>query len=250
MDIKELQKNWDNLGKTDPLWATLSHSGKKGNKWQVEEFFKTGVKEIDEVMEYIEKLDIKVQGKRALDFGCAVGRLTQALANYFGEVCGVDIAPSMIELAKKYNRQGNKCKYYLNENTGLKLFNENNFDFIYTNITFLHMEPRYSKAYIKEFLRLLTPNGLLIFWLPSKPVMVNRNGMINLRALILRIVPKKILDVMYRKIKYRNRPKMEGYWIRKKEIVTFLGDNGARVIDIKQKYDSNLLNCQYCVTKE
>jgi len=180
MDIKELQKNWDEFGKTDPLWSIITSPDKKGNKWDVDEFFATGEREIDAVMEYIKFLGIAVSHRKALDFGCGIGRLTQALARYFDEVYGVDIAPSMVELAKKYNRYGDKCRYYLNETDDLKLFSDNSVHLIYTNITLQHMEPRYSKNYIKEFLRILAPQGVLIFQLISKPILINETGTINL----------------------------------------------------------------------
>jgi len=67
------------------------------------EFFESGLKEINAVMRYVESLGIDVSRRRALDFGCGVGRLTQAIANYFEEVYGVDIALSMIEQATKCN---------------------------------------------------------------------------------------------------------------------------------------------------
>lgn len=103
MDIKTLQSKWDNLAKIDPLWAILADAEKKGNRWKIAEFFETGVKEINSLMEYVDSLDITIaqENSRALDFGCGVGRLTQALANYFDQVYGVDIAPSMIELADR-----------------------------------------------------------------------------------------------------------------------------------------------------
>ncbi len=103
MELKELQKNWDQFGKQDPLWAIMTWEGKKGNRWNPEEFFEIGKQEIKDVMQYVEKLGLFQQRGRALDFGCGVGRLTQALASYFDEVVGVDIAPSMVMLAKQYN---------------------------------------------------------------------------------------------------------------------------------------------------
>jgi hypothetical protein len=32
MELKELQRNWDILGKKDPLWAMISWENKKDNK--------------------------------------------------------------------------------------------------------------------------------------------------------------------------------------------------------------------------
>lgn len=42
MELKELQRNWDILGKEDPLWAIISFEDKKGNKWDLAEFFASG----------------------------------------------------------------------------------------------------------------------------------------------------------------------------------------------------------------
>jgi len=168
MELEDLKKNWDEFGKQDAFWSILTDRTKKGNKWKPDDFFKTGEEEIESVIKYIESLGISSSQKRALDFGCGVGRLTQALCRYFDEACGVDIAPSMIELARKYNRYPNKCKYYLNEANNLSLFKDNSFDFIYSKIVLQHIEPKYSKNYIKEFLRVLSPGGLLIFQVPSE----------------------------------------------------------------------------------
>ena len=46
MEIKELQRNWDSFGTTDPLWAILTVPNKRHNKWDQDEFFATGVTEI------------------------------------------------------------------------------------------------------------------------------------------------------------------------------------------------------------
>ncbi len=238
-NLKDLQKNWNVLGKNDPLWAVLTDPDKKGGKWEIDDFFETGVSEINEVIDYIESLGLNVLRRKALDFGCAVGRLTQALSLHFEEVIGVDIAPSMIELAKRYNRHGGKCKYFLNENDDLKLFLNNSFDLIYSNITLQHIEPRYSKNYIKEFLRVLAPQGLLIFQLPCKPESTYR---------IKRMIPTFLLDV-YCRIRFGG--KMEMYGVDKDEIVSLLKENGAKILDIKQNQNiKGWISYNYCVTKE
>jgi len=82
MNIKELQQSWDEFGRKDPLWAILTDPVKRNRKWGLAEFFKTGELEIAQVMNYIETLRVPLQGRRALDFGCGVGRLTQALSPY------------------------------------------------------------------------------------------------------------------------------------------------------------------------
>lgn len=168
MSLKELQGNWNLFGKQDPLWAIATWPDKKGNRWKLDEFFALGQKEVDEVLEDIRKLGLVFSRGRALDFGCGVGRLTQALAKHFTQVVGVDIAHSMIDLARRYNRHGSDCRYVLNEVADLRQFPEDDFDFVYSNIVLQHMEPDYSKAYIREFVRVLRPQGVVVFQLPSR----------------------------------------------------------------------------------
>jgi ubiquinone/menaquinone biosynthesis C-methylase UbiE len=233
MNLKKLQNNWDEFGKNDPLWSILTVKDKKGNKWEINKFFKTGEEEIAKVMKHVELLSDSINRRKALDFGCGVGRLTQALADYFEEVCGVDIAPSMIYRAKKYNRHGNRCKFYLNAKNNLNLFDSNSFDFIYSNIVLQHMKPKYTKEYIKEFIRVLNKNGFLIFQIPSKRIRIN--GFI--RKLVRRLVPFAVLDrIFYLRIRltsmFKKGPMMEVYSIKKEEVVKFIEENGAKILNI------------------
>lgn len=244
LNIKDLQKNWNELGRIDPLWSVLTWRAKKGGKWNLEEFFATGKAEIDSVMEYAKSLGVCFPRGRALDFGCGVGRVTQPLADYFDEVCGVDIASSMIELANAYNRRRDKCKYYLNEKDDLRQFSDDSFDFVYSNITLQHMEPRYFKNYIREFLRVLNPNGLLIFQLPSEPAR-------TIEGIAIRFVPQVLLNV-YRRGRYSGRPIIEMHGMKREDVVEFLEHNGARLVDVKEDQSSgqDWISFRYCVVKK
>ena len=232
MDIKELQAHWDAFGRTDPLFAILTLAGKEGNQWNTDEFFASGRREIGDLMNYVESLSAPVPRKKALDFGCGVGRLTQSLGDHFSEVCGLDIAPSMIQLANKYNRHGDKCRYYLNQDDGLKAFDDGDFDLIYSNITLQHMAPRYAQNYIQEFLRILSPKGLLVFQLPDAPATVQER---TLRQLIKSVTPNALLTA-YRKLRYGGlKPVMQMYGVNKRQIVNLLEVSGADIVNIRQE---------------
>jgi ubiquinone/menaquinone biosynthesis C-methylase UbiE len=249
MDMNTLQDHWNALGKTDPLEAILDRSGKRDGPWELQKFFATGEAEIDGALDYIKSLGVAVPNRTALDFGCGVGRLTQALARHFQKVFGVDIAPSMLALAGQYNRFGESCQYVLNDTDNLPMFSDGSVDFIYSAITLQHMHPRFSKNYLKEFLRILAPGGILVFQIPSEPILINENGSVNLPGLILRVFPKWFLDATYRRIRYGNRPRAEGYTIRKKDMLDFLDRNGGRVLSVMQNRGPILLDCTYYVTK-
>jgi SAM-dependent methyltransferase len=167
MDLLDLQRHWDAFGKRDPFWAILTDPSKRGNRWTPEAFFETGSVEVAELLEHVHRLDVPRHWRRALDFGCGAGRLTQALGDRFDSVLGVDVAPSMIDLARAHNRHGARCTYEVNDRPDLSRWPDGAFDLIYTSRVLQHIEPRYSVAYLREFLRLLAPGGILSFDLPS-----------------------------------------------------------------------------------
>jgi len=155
MDLQELKENWDCFGESDPLWAILTEPSKKNRKWSLEEFFETGRNEILDVLKRASGLPFgfrldprfeqvkqggdwrecpEIRKGKALDFGCGVGRLTQAMCLFFQECHGVDIAPSMIELARQYNRYGTRCVYHLNDRADLELFPSDTLDVVYSSI--------------------------------------------------------------------------------------------------------------------
>lgn len=167
-ELGRLQSIWESYAKDDPLWAILSAPGKTGGKWDLEEFFQTGLFEIAQLFQILSSNDIEFEQDSALDFGCGVGRLTQALARQFGSVCGVDISPTMIENAGKLNRHQENCSYCLNASLDLRLFEDNRFSLIYSSIVLQHMPPDMARGYLAEFGRILKPGGLLVFQLPSR----------------------------------------------------------------------------------
>lgn len=168
MDLRKLQRHWNRLGSTDPMWAILTDPAKRHNRWDRAEFFATGRALIAGVLRDIAALGVTLPHSRALDFGCGVGRLTQALAGHFDAVVGLDIAPSLVHLANQYNSSPDRCRYVLNDRDDLGLFPDGEFDFVFSTIVLQHMHPRYAERYIAEFLRVLRPGGLAVFQVPDR----------------------------------------------------------------------------------
>jgi SAM-dependent methyltransferase len=167
-DLGALAHTWDVLGEHDPLWAVLTHPGTEGGRWDVEEFFRDGQVQVEAALSLVEhELGWSLATGTAMDFGCGVGRLTQALCDRFDRVDGVDIAPSMLRAAERFNRFGDRCRFHLNVRDDLSIFPDGAYDFIYSTYVLQHMHPTFARRYVEEFIRLLSPDGLALFQIPT-----------------------------------------------------------------------------------
>jgi SAM-dependent methyltransferase len=161
-NIATLKDDWEFLAREDALHAILTDDTKARGRWDVGEFMATGTAEVETVMEHLLRLGVDLNwAGSALDFGCGVGRLTQALGHYFATCVGVDIAQGMIEKAEAINQRAN-CRYIVSPGVRLP-FRESSFAFIYCNIMLQHIPRRFAVQYLREFVRVLAPQGVLVF---------------------------------------------------------------------------------------
>jgi SAM-dependent methyltransferase len=162
MNLKVLKNSWESLAERDALFAILTDSRRAGGKWNVAEFMATGEAETKTVLQHLDSIRcIPNYTGAAMDFGCGVGRVTQALARRFASCVGVDISPQMIQKAESLNQYAH-CRYVTNSEEQLP-FADASFSFIYSNIVLQHVPRRFATAYLREFVRLLIPGGILIF---------------------------------------------------------------------------------------
>lgn len=166
--LRDVAATWDALARDDPMWAALMDPAKADGGWGVEEFLATGRAEVATVLDHLAIVGGEPDfSGAALDFGCGIGRLTQALAERFATATGVDISPTMIERAKQANRHPDRCRYVLNDRDDLTKLNGDQFCFVYTSVVLQHMPARYSTTYMREFARVLAPGGVLVFQIPD-----------------------------------------------------------------------------------
>jgi SAM-dependent methyltransferase len=255
--LKRTRRHWEALAKQDPLWAVLSYDDKRGNRWDIDEFFATGVWEIEEALKAVAELGVVPDARKALDFGCGVGRLTQAMAEHFDEVWGVDIAPSMIDLAERYNRHPGVCRFVVNTASDLKLFDDDAFGFIYSNIVLQHVAHAYQLRYMDEFVRVLMPGGVLVFQLPSErtatPGPAPEEG--GLKRRLGSVLPAGFVS------RYRDArrdissvgkgPRFEMWGMPKDEVTARLEGRGAKVLaaDEDDSAGKDWISYRYIVTK-
>jgi SAM-dependent methyltransferase len=249
MRLSRLQRHWDEFGRRDPYWAILTDPAKKGNRWDIDEFFKTGEREIEDVLAWVASLGLTVGRSRALDFGCGVGRLTQALALHFDQVTGVDIAPSMIALANSHNRHRDRCRYLLNASADLRQIPDASIDFLYSRLVLQHMPPRAIKAYVVEFVRVLADGGAAVFNVPGDPLDAPVSG-----GFVKTHAPRSLVRLRRRLrrvlIGLWTFPTMEVHGVPSEELVSLIEDHGATIADVRpdQSHGDGGAGFLYCVT--
>ena len=228
MGLEELQAEWSRLAETDPLWAIAAVPGTKGNRWDVAEFFRVGERRVDGILAHIQELKVDLATHDVLDFGCGVGRATQAFAKHFSSCVGVDIAAPMLTGARRLNRYGDRCEYVLNSRPDLSQFEDASFDLVFSNTVLQHNPRRLTYGYIREFLRVLRPNGLAVFQMLSGPS--NR---------WLRGIPFWVLDPAFNQartvLRWLTQPNVRGWethWIPPSVITEFVRHNGADVLSL------------------
>ncbi len=170
MHLWQVRRHWDLFARRDPLWAVLTTSAAEGNRWTIGEFFASGQREVDATIATIRTHLPDAGRHQALDFGCGVGRITQALAHHFDRVTGVDISAEMLVHARRHNRQGDRVAYKHNPVDHLGDFADGTFDLVFSVLTLQHMAPKYSRRYLAEFMRICAPGGAVFFQITARPV--------------------------------------------------------------------------------
>lgn len=219
MDIQDFQAQWKELGKNDPMWVVLTDPTKLGGGWKPEDFFATGVAEIEGIWQQLSALNVRVQSGAALDFGCGLGRLTQALCPKFDRCVGVDISESMLAGARSFNQFPDKCQFILNSDPDLRQFGDRTFDFVLSLIALQHTPTRFQKRYVGDFLRILKPGGIAFFQVADCPP-------------LRRMVSDHIVE-FYRRCKSGGRPFIGMYALSEPIVREIAAAHGAEVVSVQ-----------------
>ena len=164
--VERLGDEWDELARDDALWVILSDDPERRGRWELEDFFATGEREVATVLGAADGVGRPVGRKSALDFGCGVGRLTRALGARFERAVGVDVSAEMVARARDVNRDRPALDFRVNVAPDLSQFEADTFDLVYSSKVLQHMaSPTLACEYVAEFMRVVRPDGLVAFQL-------------------------------------------------------------------------------------
>lgn len=165
MPIRNSEKEWERLGKSDPYYGVVSMDKFRSGKMDPDvksEFFKSGQDHVDFVLDVIRKhVDSSFSPQRALDFGSGVGRCAIPLAKHCQQVVGMDVSESMLTEARANCREmGVENLENILGDGDLSAIDEG-FDLIHSFIVFQHINPKKGEKILKGMLDKLNRDGVL-----------------------------------------------------------------------------------------
>lgn len=182
--LRDTDADWRHLGDTEPYWGVFSLPAYKSDSLTpqtLDGFYAAGRADIDHIARACEQGGFgPLRANRALDFGCGVGRLAEAMTAYADHVTGFDISPGMLETAR---RRGLPNIDYVGE------LPAGPFDWINSYLVFQHIPPERGVPLMVDLVDRLAPGGFLSLQMttwteaglrPTKPRLRDR-----LRALVV-----------------------------------------------------------------
>ncbi|HEX4080746.1 MAG TPA: class I SAM-dependent methyltransferase [Rhizomicrobium sp.] len=162
---RDTNQDWSRLAEESPYWGILSQDRFRGLDLSPEaeaEFFASGEKLIAKTVALSRRhLVPNMQIRRALDFGCGVGRVLLPLARLSTEAAvGVDVAPKMLELARaNLEKAGlSHAQVVMGDDEFSQV--RGGFDFVNSVITLQHIQPERGIAIVTRLLGLLDVGGV------------------------------------------------------------------------------------------
>lgn len=164
--MRNTDRDWERFGATDPYFAVLTDPKFRRGRIDDEardEFFASGDHQIEDLFQVIRgSVDSSFAPRRALEFGCGVGRLLIPLSRRVDSVVGIDVSASMLEEARKNcaARSVSNVELALSDDALSQVHGE--FDLVYSLIVFQHIPPRRGEVILERLLSHLRAGAVAV----------------------------------------------------------------------------------------
>lgn len=162
--MDKIEKKWEYFGETNPYFAVSTFDKFKSENLDdtaLVNFFESGEEYTKRIWQEIENnLQTDFRPRKALDFGCGVGRITLPIARRCESVVGVDISENMLKEARRNSERFSleNVDFVKGDDDLTKVSGE--FDFIHSFIVFQHIKPKTGEAIFKKFVEMLADGGI------------------------------------------------------------------------------------------
>jgi len=159
--VYDASDQWERFAQQDPYYGVLAHD--RFHRENLDDaarasFFALGREHLDRVLAEARLLDPGFAPATALDYGCGVGRVLVPLARRVEHVVGVDVAPRMLDEARRnVDQQGLTNVELLHAGA---LHRAPPVDFVHSTIVLQHVPVRRGEEIFGRLAALLRPGGI------------------------------------------------------------------------------------------
>lgn len=154
---------WERYAATHPYHAVVTTPAYRGRHLDAaarRDFFRTGTEHVDALWAEIERAFVPAfRPRRALDFGCGVGRVTLALASRCEAVLGVDIASGMVAEARA-NAAADACANVTFTTAGDAEALDGPYDLVHSMVVLQHVPPAHGYPLFARLASLVSRGGI------------------------------------------------------------------------------------------
>ena len=162
-----MKRDWDARARENAKWYINTVRVNQTDA----EFDETGRAEVDKLVRA--ELAFLTQGRdprtlRVLEIGCGIGRMTQHLAELFGEVHAVDVSGEMIRQARERLREYPNVHCHETSGCDFAALADEYFDLVVSAYVFQHVpDTNVIRANLADAYRVLKPGGICKFGVNS-----------------------------------------------------------------------------------
>jgi 2-polyprenyl-3-methyl-5-hydroxy-6-metoxy-1,4-benzoquinol methylase len=162
---RDTDRDWNALAEMDPYWAVLTHDEFRGmvatDQDRLDAFLQSGREYVSHIWEVVEAALVRpFAPKRALDFGCGVGRIAIPLAERCASVLALDVADAMLARARELCEQLHVRNVRVAKSDDTLSQADGGFDLIHSFIVFQHIPAQRGLRLIRRLTELMTDDGV------------------------------------------------------------------------------------------
>lgn len=159
---RDTDRDWEFIAQQNPFYGVLTNERYRGKSLDDDtrqEFYDTGRTDIAFVLDsFARHFDVLPPFTSAIDFGCGVGRLTNAIAEHCEHVVGVDISDTMLATARA-NTPWQNVQYQ-------KGIPEHSVSWVNSHIVLQHIPPRRGMVILRSLLEKVEHGGVISIQVP------------------------------------------------------------------------------------
>jgi len=156
-----MRRDWDERARKNAFHYIASWR----KEWDLESFLASGEEDIQQlVVPALERCNLVLAGKRMLELGCGVGRMTHGFARRFEQVYAFDLSREMLSRARQIHSGETNILWLLTNGADLACVASDSMDFAFSYLVLQHLpDVALALQCIREMLRVLRPGCAFLF---------------------------------------------------------------------------------------